>query len=216
MDSIDNLRKGMGEIDILLKYAARNEKSKDINKYQLFNKMAITLLATKLEVFIEEFIEEHTDKQLQYHTNQTFPKELKEKYFDRCIELITEKKQRDKKDSLFQLLVTLYDGDRAGITKVKKIRPSTKFSYGKHGQTEIVSLFERHGLGKFIKSEEAHNCLKMMDSMVAIRNNVIHQDAVPSSLTHGDVKKHKANVLEFVGYIEVDLEANKQSYYNQI
>lgn len=215
MDSIDKLKKSIGEIDILLRYAARNESGVDVIKYQLFNKISIVLLATKLEVFIEEFIEEHVERQLQNHINQTFPKELREKYFDRGIELITEKKQRDRKEHLFRLLMILYGGDKAGITQLKDICPSTKFSYGKHGQTEIVSLFERHGLGAFIKSSEPKECLDMMDSMIAIRNNVIHQDATPG-LTHRQVEEHKKNVLRFVGCLEFNLQQNRKCYYNQL
>ena len=130
---------------------------------------------------------------------------MKEKYFDRGIELITEKKQRDKKAHLFQLLMILYGEDEAGITQLKSICPSTKFSYGKHGRSEIVSLFERHGLGGFIKDSEPKECLDMMDSMIAIRNNVIHQDATPS-LTHRQVEEHKKNVLRFVRCLEANLQ----------
>lgn len=58
MESIDNIRISLSEIDVLLDYASQNIGT--ISKYQLFNKVSIVLLSTKFEVFIEEFLEEHT------------------------------------------------------------------------------------------------------------------------------------------------------------
>lgn len=214
MDSIDKLKTSIGEIDILLRYAARNEQ-REVIKYQLFNKLSIILLATKLESFIEDFIEEHVEQQLRNHTIQTFSKELKERYFDTGIGLITEQKKREEKERLFRLLVTLYGDDKSKIDNLKDISPSTRFSYGKHGRKEIESLFERHGLGRFIRSEVSQNCLKKMDSLIAVRNNVIHQDAA-SGLTHRQVKDHKNNILQFVECLESDVQQNRKCYYNQI
>ena len=213
MDSIDNLRNSVREIDILLKYAARN--TSDINKYQLFNKISIVLLSTKLEVFIEEFMEEHVGMQLNNHTIDTFPKELKNNYFDRGVELIAEKKKRIEKDGIFRIMVTLCGNNISNISELRKICPPIKFNYGKHGQKEIEDLFERHGLGIFIKSQDAQNCLKMINSLISIRNNVIHQDATPG-LTHQTIADHKKNVLLFADHLEMDLQHNKQNYYNQI
>lgn len=51
MESIDNIRTSLNEIDVLLDYASQNTET--IFKYQLFNKVSIVLLSTKLEVFIE-------------------------------------------------------------------------------------------------------------------------------------------------------------------
>ena len=71
MDTIDHIRVSLSEIDILLDYASRN--SANIHKYQLFNKVSIVLLSTKFEVFLEDFIDEHSTRMLNGHTNATLP-----------------------------------------------------------------------------------------------------------------------------------------------
>lgn len=85
--------------------------------------------------------------------------------------------------------------------------------YGKHGQKEIESLFERHGLKAFITSAPIRNSLQMMNSLFSIRNNVIHEDASPS-LTHQTIKAHKDNIMHFVDLLEIDITANHKAYYN--
>lgn len=100
------------------------------------------------------------------------------------------------------------------ITSTANIKPSTSFSYGKHGQSEIESLFERHGLGVFIKTRSSQDCLKVMNSLISIRNNVIHQDATPGT-THQTIIDHKNNILEFIAFLEADIELNKGIYYNE-
>ena len=90
MESIDNIRTSLNEIDVLLDYASQNTET--IFKYQLFNKVSIVLLSTKLEVFIEEFLEEHTLRALKGHTNKTISNQLKDRYLDRAVDLISKEK----------------------------------------------------------------------------------------------------------------------------
>lgn len=54
MESIDNIRISLSEIDVLLDYASQNIGT--ISKYQLFNKVSIVLLSTKLEVLLKNFL----------------------------------------------------------------------------------------------------------------------------------------------------------------
>lgn len=98
MESIDNIRTSLNEIDVLLDYASQNTET--IFKYQLFNKVSIVLLSTKLEVFIEEFLEEHTLRALKGHTNKTISNQLKDRYLDRAVDLISKKNLVAKKYSI--------------------------------------------------------------------------------------------------------------------
>ena len=213
MDSIDHLRESMSEIDTILSYASHN--TTNIEKYQMFNKIAIVLLSTKFEVFIEEFIEEHSLKTIQGHTNATLPAVVKNAYIDTAIEKTVNVKSRTDKNSYLQSLLKLMGSDGASISSIVNIRPSVKFNYGKHGQKEIEALFDRHGLGAFIKSSQSQTCLAMLNSLIAIRNNVIHQDVSPG-LTHQTIKNHKENVINFVELVEKDVNAQKLVYYNEV
>lgn len=213
MDSIDHIRESMTEIDTILSYASHN--TTNVEKYQLFNKIAIVLLSTKFEAFIEEFIEEHSGKTIQGHTNTTFPSSLKNSYMDTAIEKASIVKSRTEKNAYLQSLYKLMGNDGSKVSYITNIRPSVKFSYGKHGQKEIEAIFARHGMGAFIKTAQPQTCLTMLNSMIAIRNNVIHQDATPG-ITHQTIKDHKDNVIVFVGLIESDVKANKLEYYNEV
>ena len=213
MDSIDHLRESMGEIDTILSYAYHN--TENIKKYQMFNKIAIVLLSTKFEVFIEEFIDEHSMKMIKGHTNTTFPASLKNAYLDTAVEKTGSVKNRTDKNSYLHSLIKLWGNDGTSISCIANIRPSVKFNYGKHGQKEIEAMFDRHGMGIFIKSTQSQSCMAMLNSLIAIRNNVIHQDASPG-LTHQTIKDHKDNVMAFVNLVEADINANKYEYYNEV
>lgn len=212
MDSIDNFRNRISEIDILIDYATRN--AADLPIYQLFIKTSIVLLTTKLEVFLEEFIDEHSIRTLNGHTNSSLPKKMKDLYFNRGIELIANEKKQHKKELFFQSISMLRQNNGTSISSISNIRPILTFNYGKHGQKEIEALFERHGLETFIKSNKSQNCLRLMNSLIAIRNNVIHQDTSPG-IPHQTIIDHKNNILDFISFLEADIELNKSTYYNE-
>lgn len=212
MDSIDNFRKSLSEFDILIDYAKRN--TSNISKYQLFIKLSIVLLSIKFEVFIEEFMEEHAQRLLKNHTNISLPQDIKTNYLNRAVELISKEQKQQNRTELFKSIYVLLEDNGKKVNTIKNIQPSTSFNYGKHGKTEIETLFEKHGLGMFIKSKQVQNSLTLMNSLIAIRNNVIHQDASPS-ITHKTIIDHKDNVLNFIKLLEDDIKVNKKKYYNE-
>lgn len=212
MESINHFKSSLGEIDILLTYAKENES--DIPKYQLFNKAAIVLLSTKFEVFLEEFIDEHSLRILNGHTNMTLPKPLKDEYATRASELILSEKKTATRDKYLQALVALYNDSEHEIGHISLIRPSLKFNYGKHGQKEIERMYKCHGLKEFIESSTVKSMLMMINSLTAIRNNVVHQDSTPT-ITYQTVNSHKDNLLAFADALENEIESNKNKYYNE-
>ena len=212
MDSIDHIRSNIIEINTILNYAQQNQA--DIKMYQMFNKIAVVLLCTKFEVFLEDFMDEHSRMVIQGHTNTSIPSKMKDTYIDTAVNSASGVKNKTVRNSFLQSLMTLLKNDGSSIASIMNIRPSTKFGMGKHGQKEIESLFERHGLESFIKSADAQNDLRMMNSLFSIRNNVIHEDASPG-LTHQTIEDHRNNIMHFVGLIESDVRANHLTYYNQ-
>lgn len=212
MDSISNFVESLQEIDLLVKYAQRN--SKDFVRYRLFNKVAVVLLMSKFENFLEMFIEEHSDKQLQGHSSSTFPDNLKVLYLDEAAKLIIEKTMKEKKEKYAGYILQLYGDSTENIYSLKSIKPSCSFNYGKHGSEEIKKLFSNHGLSTFIRSDVMRPILDKLNSCIAIRNNIIHQDTTPS-LTHQDVVSHAENIRNFVTYLKKDIDDNKVIYYRE-
>lgn len=211
MDSIDQIRNNIVEVDMLLDYASNN--TEDIKRYQMFIKASVVLLSTKFEVFLEEFIDEHSRLVLAGHTNATISTELKNKYIDTAVDMVRETNNRTKKNQYLSMVSKLLINSGESISTFSSIRPSTKFSFGKHGQKEIEALFERHGLKAFITSEPIHNLLQIMNSLFSIKNNVIHEDASPT-LTHQTIQNHKDNIMRFVDLLENDITVNHMAYYN--
>lgn len=213
MDAIDNIRGSLLEIDLLLNYAKRN--AENIHKYQLFLKVSSVLLSTKLEAFLEDFFEEHSERVINGHTNATFPENLRDLYFDRGVELLCNERDKNKRDALLKSIMHLHKNSGDDLALVRNIKPSVSFNYGKHGQKEIENLFKKHGMMDFIFSQDSQECLKMLNSLIAIRNNVIHQDASPS-ITHQTIIDHKNNICRFLLLLEAEVEQNKQMYYNEV
>lgn len=213
MDSIDQIRNNISEVDTLILYASRNTHS--IQKYQMFNKIAVVMLCTKFEVFLEDFMDEHSRKVIQGHTNSTMPINLKNTYVDTAVDKTAGTKIRTDKNLFLQSLMTLLKNDGSSIAGIANIRPSTKFSYGKHGQKEIEKLFITHGMEAFIRDSNTQRCMAMMNSLFSIRNNVIHEDASPG-LTHQTIIDHRNNIMHFVDLVETDVTTNHNTYYNNL
>lgn len=213
MDSIDTFTDSLAEVDTLLEYAKKNTKTS--GRYQLFNKIAIILLVTKFEVFIENFFEEHLTRQLNGLTKDTFPEQMRYAYLESAIGKMNEFGQKtNKKDPLAKELSKLYQPASGDLSGIKTIAPSTNFPNGKHGQKDMNRLFENHGLKGFISRAEIVSLYSQINSCIGIRNSVIHQDAAPT-LTHQDVQKHKKTMQDFANLLATDVETNKSSYYNE-
>lgn len=213
MDSIDNFTDSLREVDTLLEYAKKNTKTPE--KYQLFNKIAIILLVTKFEVFIENFFEEHLNRQLNSLTKEMFPEQQRYAYLESAISKMNEFGQKtNKKEPLAKELSKLYQSSGGNLSSIRVIAPSTNFPNGKHGQKDMNRLFENHGLKDFISRAEIVSLFGHINSCIGIRNSVIHQDAAPT-LTHQEVAKHKKTMQEFAKLLATDVEANKTAYYNE-
>lgn len=211
MDSIQDFFESLKEIDILITYAQRNQS--DIIKYRLFNKSAVILLLTKFENFIETFLEEHSYEMLENHTNHSISHDMKVKYISNAVDKANGIPDDEKKSKIIEKLSCLIVKEETTLYDLKDFRPRTAFNYGKHGSTEIEKMFALHAFGKFIGSQEVRMLLKNIDSLIAIRNNIIHQDATPS-LTHQDIMNHKNHIMKFVKLLQNDIENNADKYYN--
>ena len=213
MDSINTFTDSLAEVDTLLEYAKKHTRTPE--KYQLFNKIAIILLVTKFEVFIENFFEEHLNRQLNSHTKDTFPEKMRYTYLESAISKMNEFGQKThKKDPLAKELSKLYQSSGGNLSSIRMIAPSTNFPNGKHRQKDMNRLFESHGLEGFILRADIVSLFSQINSCFGIRNSVIHQDAAPA-LTHQEVQKHKNTMLDFAYLLAADIEMNKSAYYNE-
>jgi hypothetical protein len=198
MDCIDDFRITIKEINILIGYAKRN--SIKIEKYRLFNKSAIILLCSKFEFFLENFMEEFLDDVISKNDNHSLPESIKEHLTDVVLENINSQTNIKKKTPFLSQLISLYSSEKTNAKKLG-IVPNAKFKMGKHGEKEVKSLFIRFGFSDFINQSDLIPFFTSFNSLLAIRNNIVHEDATPS-LTHNDVCKFLDDITFFVNLVD--------------
>lgn len=212
MDSIDEFQDRLKEIDSLVRYARRCNK--DISEYQMFNKIAIVLMITKFEVFVENFIDEHSRKVLEQHTSKTILDSIRESYVKEIVASAYMNKKIKKKEDIVKNLLCLYGPTENNLLSLMKFRPKLAFNMGKHGQKELESIFICHGMESFIKSREVSHLLESINSLIDIRNNIVHTDATPS-LTDVDVIRYKQCLVDFADLLAEHIMKNAKMYYNE-
>jgi hypothetical protein len=95
-----------------------------------------------------------------------------------------------------------------------------KFAYGKHGENEFRKLFNQLGINDvfqeinvFVPDETLGTDTKtqidfrgIFNSVIGMRNNILHQDATPS-LTHSDIRKYKTIFQIFAEQLTITLDS---------
>jgi len=205
MDSLDStvdfFDETTKEIELLIRYAKRNKN--DFLRFSTFNKSAIVLLCSKFEAFLENFLEEYSFLHLTHSNNKTLDRNIYEHLIDNLIDTIEISKNKKIKRKPHIENLSLLCGTEE-INDLLSYKINAKFKYGKHGQKEIEKLMSNFGFSRLIKTESSIKFLRKFNSLNAIRNNIIHEDATPS-LTTNDVELHYKNIADFIK--ELDKEA---------
>lgn len=168
------------EADALLVLAASMHG--DAVAFSALLKSSILLLTSKLEAFLEGAAEE-----CRFFIENAacsagiLPSAMRvamlQSFFDDSFLMKLKHGNPQILDRLDALKELFYGGE------VQKLVVETKFSYGKHGDSEVRKLFQRFGIKDIFESayEEDIDAIKAdLNSLTAIRNNIIHNDASPS------------------------------------
>lgn len=208
----------ISEIDYLISMAAASQSSP--SRLNIYIKSSIVLLATKLESFAENILEEfidrikdgkikhkHLPEQLRIHSTDVLLKELS-----------TSKAFTKKQKSIDKL------HEAARIWKdeedVTELTVSYKFDYGKHGSIEFKKFFNRIGIEDICDvcqitsinesmidtGNQKRNISGDIDSLTHIRNNIVHTDAIPAGITFQQITGYRQSLWEFCFLIDLHLE----------
>ncbi|WDF65048.1 HEPN domain-containing protein [Flavobacterium sp. KACC 22763] len=192
-ESVNDFREALKEIHILIENAI---SSIDDNlQYRTFNKSSIVLLCGKFESFLECFLDEFGYYILNNFSNKKLESYIKNHLIDVLIkELEIKKNNNEKREEVLMKFVKIL-----GVEEVlcNEFNLDTKFSYGKHGQSEVTKLLKKFGFNEFADSEENKIFYEKFNSLNNIRNNILHQDSTPS-LTHQDVISYQNIIINFV------------------
>ena len=193
------------EVDMLIALAKAQDKEL---VYPVINKCSILLLIAKFESFIESIADEYIllFNNGSPNTNNISDR-MKLNHTLCALNNIADLKQEHKLSEaieIFKKISHLWHND--GI--FKEINIETGFSFGKHGQNEIKKIFRNIDcedvLADIVVLDRNENMLEStttidifgeIDSLVNIRNNIIHEDATPN-LTHHDIVRFRYYLSE--------------------
>lgn len=182
------------EVQTLLYLA--EEHSTDETKAGILLKSALVLLAGKFEAFAEEIAEEYIfNINLLKLEASKIPLPLKVHHTLAAIKYADQFKHQDRlseAEVLFLELAKLWHHQSVA----PDLKIECKFSYGKHGEKELKKLFWNVGVEDIfeyvILEEEQESVLDEkpkkvrldfradFNSLVSIRNNILHQDSSPN------------------------------------
>jgi len=210
--SIDDFKNRLAEIDTLLNYSRANQHS--VDKYKLFNKIAIVLLCSHFEVFIESFIAEHVDVIKHCFDSGSIPQYMKDNYIDDTIRTLKDLKKPSKKQKPLRALFQLHGATTVPLTSLSELILDTKYSFGKHGQEETEKLFCKFGFGVFVETKAFKDSFKVINSVISIRNNIIHEGSAPT-LSLADIITYKKCFVDFANELENHVLAHQIDYYGR-
>jgi hypothetical protein len=221
-DALDDYQASLCEVDILCDAAEANQAA--AAKYATFNKAALLLIAGKFESFVEAIISEFIYQLNQGKLpSQKIPPSIRLQHtftllkdFDK---IVNAKHKYPEAEELFAQLGRLW----ASHESCTYLEITAKFSYGKHGEAELVKLFEKIGVDDIFESvkltenvdsvSEDMPVVKTIDfrgkfnSVCAMRNNILHEDATPDLNSEG-VREYTRLFKEFAIRLDSYLASN--------
>lgn len=213
IESIDDFKKNLKEVDILIAYSRANVKK--VDKYKLFNKTAVVLLCSHFEVFIEAFISEHVDVLKSCYLSDTLPQYMKDNYINDTIKLLRTISDPSKNPKPLKALFRLHDSATSDIRAIPDLELDIKYSFGRHGQKDTERLFRKFGFATFVLSQAFQDPFKVINSVINIRNHIVHEGSAPM-LTHEDIVSYRSEFLKFANGLEQYVIDNQSVIYGRI
>lgn len=204
------------EFDLLMDMSVKADEDGKDEQYAVFLKCALLLLTSKFECFLEELVEEVSN----WIKSENIP----------CsalpIEMATHYTHRRSCNLESHYNQARFEEIRVSSTALAKFwldhdsgdfEIDCKFSYGKHGEKEVAKLLRRIGVPEpfdviTVEIDHADGNTQQVDmagivnSLTAIRNNVLHQNASPQ-LTHFFLLEKHACLLKFSSGLVSHVEA---------
>jgi len=199
LDSVEAFNDACQEVHLLIDYSKRNNKI--IKRYATFNKAAVVLLCAKFEAFFEDFLEEYANFHLNISSNHSIDRSIYGHIID-CIvnHLEVIKGKPEKRNEIVNKLETLCGSNE--VRPINTFQVDPKLRFGRHGQKEIERLLKAFGFSDYAILDDVKSFFITFNSLLNIRNNIVHEDATPS-LTHQTVEQYMKSVKSFVNGLEV-------------
>lgn len=218
----------LAEVEHLLACA---QKSINIRQdYLTYLKAAIVLLGAKFEAFSENIVEGFSDELATLTPKaKHLSRDLRISSTDLLISQCLSGAKFSAKPaaiSNLQLAAALWIEEE----KHHSLAINNRFNYGKHGSSEVVSLFARIGISNILEeckvlsqnpntlagTTQTKASIKAdIDSFTNIRNNIIHNDSTPS-ITHQQIHDYKEKFWEFSYLVDLRLYCEVETVKSRI
>lgn len=203
------------EVDILLSSA---EACIGLEaKYAAYNKSALLLLSGKFENFVEIIAEEYVYLVNNLNLRSSLLPEAMRLHH--TFSIIGELQRYKNTSQLAEVKKLLSEIGSIWVSDVSfdHLNIDCKFSYGKHGEKELMDLFSPIGIKDVFSEVEVfivdegigdERTMKRVDfkgvfnSVMNMRNNILHQNASPN-LTHGSIREYE---LIFQGFAKAVID----------
>lgn len=211
-ESHAELIESLKAIDTLVNFAQICEPDDLDKNRKLFLKLAVVLIVTRFQVFVEgvlkEFLEHITADKLNYENVPVFAKlnsmriAISESAFENMLqnaEAYTPKKYNVIKSRFAQL-----NSHFESVVTIQNLKLKTTFPLGKTGANELVDLLKQFE-GKNVFNEKGFDTDKL-NSLLLTRHLIIHQD-ISQGVTEETVMQHRIYIEELSRFILNYLES---------
>jgi len=177
-------------------------------------KCAVILFMTKVESYIENLLEEFKTIITKNNVSpQSIPADIRVSITTKLLEELQQCREGSPKyHSSISTIISLWC---QCSTVMVNFPLNTKFSYGKHGEKEIVKIFNRIGIDdiferckisnnaqQFFIGSSQFSITSDFNSLISTRNNIVHTDSSLTSLTVNELKKRMKNIRQFIREID--------------
>lgn len=198
-----------------LVFLADSRASISDDLYNTFSNGNIIILGTLFESFIENILQEYTDEIIKgFNTKKiTFQKIPSETQNYICKNLLRKHHKQDFKEIYFnqaekmfkQFILSL---NNEGFIIDDELDNISKFSFGKHGETEVKKVFRRIG----INIEKTFNSFTELNNFFELRNNIAHPESLSLTRNSPPTKKQIENYIKlfFIFIRKVNWQLKKE------
>ena len=221
-DSLSDFLRTLDEVDILLSSA--EECIHEETKYAAYNKSALLLLSGKFENFVETITEQYVFLVNKLNLRSSLlPEEMRLHHTYAIIDKLSKKSKNSSQSDEVKRMLSEIGSIWVSDTNFNQLNIDCKFAYGKHGESELVKLFKPIGIkdvflevevfipdsnsDDFSAEKRKVDFKGIFNSVMNMRNNILHQDASPS-LTDKSIREYKLSFQSFAEAVTNKLDNN--------
>jgi hypothetical protein len=198
-----------------LKFLSDNRTLMNDELYNTFSNGNVIILGTLFESFIENIIQEYIDEIIKgFNTRKISFKKIPNATQSYICKNLLRKNHRQSFDQIHfeqaeqmfkKFILSLEDNIFLIDDELDYIN---KFTFGKHGETEVKKVFKRLG----INIEENFDSFTELNNFFALRNNIVHPESLSLTRNSPPTREQTERYIKlfFVFIRKIDMQLKKE------